>query len=234
MATNRKRSKRYAKAAELVDRTKTYSMEDAVGILKKFPSPKFDPTVTISFHMGIDPRKSDQMVRGSVSLPHGTGKDIKVIVFAGGDAAKAAETAGANEVGLADLIKKVQDGYTDFDVAIATPDAMTEVRKIARVLGPRGLMPNPKTGTVTDDVAAAIDKVKAGSINYKVDKNGVIAAGVGKASFDEAKLVENATALLDSVVKAKPASAKGNYIQSLTIASCMNPGIKLEASLFAL
>lgn len=234
MATNRKRSKRYAKAAELVDRTKTYSMEDAVGILKKFPAPKFDPTVTISFHMGIDPRKSDQMVRGSVSLPHGTGKDIKVIVFAGGDAAKAAETAGANEVGLADLIKKVQDGYTDFDVAIATPDAMTEVRKIARVLGPRGLMPNPKTGTVTDDVAAAIDKVKAGSINYKVDKNGVIAAGVGKASFDEAKLVENATALLDSVVKAKPASAKGNYIQSLTIASCMNPGIKLEASLFAL
>lgn len=234
MATNRKRSKRYAKAAELVDRTKTYSMEDAVGILKKFPAPKFDPTVTLSFHMGIDPRKSDQMVRGSVSLPHGTGKDIKVIVFAGGDAAKAAEAAGANEVGLADLIKKVQDGYTDFDVAIATPDAMTEVRKIARVLGPRGLMPNPKTGTVTDDVAAAIDKVKAGSINYKVDKNGVIAAGVGKASFDEAKLVENATALLDSVVKAKPASAKGNYIQSVTIASCMNPGIKLEASLFAL
>ena len=234
MATNRKRSKRYTKAAELVDRTKTYGMEEAVGTLQKFPAPKFDPTVTLSFNMGIDPRKSDQMVRGSVSLPHGTGKDIKVIVFAGGDAAKAAEAAGANEVGLADLIKKVQDGYTDFDVAISTPDAMTEVRKIARVLGPRGLMPNPKTGTVTDDVAAAIDKVKAGSINYKVDKNGVIAAGVGKASFDEAKLVENATALLDAVVKAKPASAKGNYIQSVTIASCMNPGIKLEPSLYAL
>ncbi len=159
---------------------------------------------------------------------------MKVIVFATGDAAKAAEAAGATEVGLADLIKKVQDGYTDFDVAIATPDAMTEVRKIARVLGPRGLMPNPKTGTVTDDVAAAIDKVKAGSINYKVDKNGVIAAGVGKASFDQAKLIENATALLDAVVKAKPASAKGNYIQTVTIASCMNPGIRLEASLFAL
>jgi len=234
MATNRKRSKRYQEAAELVDRTKTYSMEEAVETLKKFPAPKFDPTVTLSFNMGIDPRKSDQMVRGSVSLPHGTGKDIKVIVFAAGDAAKAAEAAGAAEVGLADLIKKVLDGYTDFDVAIATPDAMTEVRKIARVLGPRGLMPNPKTGTVTDDVAAAIDKVKAGSINYKVDKNGVIAAGVGKASFDQAKLVENATALLDAVVKAKPASAKGNYIQTVTIASCMNPGIKLEASLFAL
>lgn len=209
-------------------------MEDAVGTLKKFPAPKFDPTVTLSFNMGIDPRKSDQMVRGSVSLPHGTGKDIKVIVFATGDAAKAAEAAGANDVGLEDLIKKVQGGYTDFDVAIATPDAMTEVRKIARVLGPRGLMPNPKTGTVTDDVAAAIDKVKAGSINYKVDKNGVIAAGVGKASFDEAKLIENATALLDAVVKAKPASAKGNYIQTVTIASCMNPGIKLEPSLYAL
>jgi large subunit ribosomal protein L1 len=234
MATNRKRSKRYQKAAELVDRTKTYGMEEAVETLKKFPAPKFDPTVTLSFNMGIDPRKSDQMVRGSVSLPHGTGKDVKVIVFATGDAAKAAEAAGAIEVGLADLIKKVQDGYTDFDVAIATPDAMTEVRKIARVLGPRGLMPNPKTGTVTDDVVAAIDKVKAGSINYKVDKNGVIAAGVGKASFDQAKLIENATALLDAVVKAKPASAKGNYIQTVTIASCMNPGIKLEASLFAL
>ena len=229
-----KRSKRYQKAAELVDSTKTYSIDEAVGTLKKFPAPKFDPTVTLSFNMGIDPRKSDQMVRGSVALPHGTGKDVKVIVFAGGDAAKAAEEAGANEVGLADLIKKVLDGYTDFDVAIATPDAMSDVRKIARVLGPRGLMPNPKTGTVTDDVAAAINKVKAGSINYKVDKNGVIAAGIGKASFDEAKIVENAKALLESVVKAKPASAKGNYIQTVTIASCMNPGIKLEASLFAI
>jgi len=229
-----KRSKRYQKAAELVDSTKTYSIDDAVGTLKKFPAPKFDPTVTLSFNMGIDPRKSDQMVRGSVSLPHGTGKDVKVIVFAGGDAAKAAEAAGANEVGLAELIKKVQDGYTDFDVAIATPDAMADVRKIARVLGPRGLMPNPKTGTVTDDVEAAINKVKAGSINYKVDKNGVIAAGIGKASFDDAKIIENAKALLESVVKAKPASAKGNYIQTVTIASCMNPGIKLEASLFAI
>ena len=184
--------------------------------------------------MGIDPRKSDQMVRGSVSLPHGTGKDVKVIVFAAGDAAKAATDAGANEVGLEDLIKKVQGGYTDFDVAIATPDAMAEVRKIARVLGPRGLMPNPKTGTVTDDVPAAIDKVKAGSINYKVDKNGVIAAGIGKASFDQAKIVENAQALIESVVKSKPASAKGNFIQGITIASCMNPGIKLESSLFAI
>ncbi len=234
MATTSKRSKRYQKAAELVDSTKSYSMDEAVGILKKFPAPKFDSTVTLSFHMGIDPRKSDQLVRGSVSLPHGTGKDVKVIVFATGDAAKAAEAAGVAEVGLEELIKKVQGGFTDFDVAIATPDAMTEVRKIARVLGPRGLMPNPKTGTVTDDVAGAIEKVKAGSINYKVDKNGVIAAGVGKASFDAPKIAENAKALIDAVVKAKPASAKGNYIQAVTIASCMNPGIKLEASIFAI
>jgi large subunit ribosomal protein L1 len=234
MAHVKKRSKRYRKAAELVDRTKTYSIAEAVGTLKKFPAPKFDPTVTLSFNMGIDPRKSDQMVRGSVSLPHGTGKDIKVVVFAVGEAAKAATAAGADEVGLDDLIKKIQGGYTDFDVAISTPDAMTEVRKIARVLGPRGLMPNPKTGTVTDDVAAAIERVKAGSINYKVDKNGVIAAGIGKASFDDAKIIENAKAVVDAVVKAKPASAKGNYIQTVTIASSMNPGIKLEPSVYAL
>ncbi len=234
MAHVKKRSKRYRKAAELVDRTKTYSIAEAVATLKKFPAPKFDPTVTLSFNMGLDPRKSDQMVRGSVSLPHGTGKDIKVIVFAVGEAAKAALAAGADEVGLDDLIKKIQGGYTNFDVAISTPDAMTEVRKIARVLGPRGLMPNPKTGTVTDDVAGAIERVKAGSINYKVDKNGVIAAGIGKVSFDDIKILENAKSVVEAVVKAKPASAKGNYIQTVTISSSMNPGIKLEASVYAL
>ena len=229
-----KHSKRYNKAAELVDSTKTYALEEAVGTLKKFPAPKFDPTVTLSFNLGVDPRKSDQMVRGSVALPHGTGKNVKVVVFATGDAAKAATDAGADEVGMADLIKKVLDGYTDFDAAIATPDAMTEVRKIARVLGPRGLMPNPKTGTVTDDTAKAVNAVKAGRIDYKLDKNGTIAAAIGKSSFDDAKLIENAKSLLESVVKAKPASAKGNYIETVTIASCMNPGIKLEQSLFAI
>ncbi len=230
----KKRSKRYQKAAELVENEKQYGLDDAIGIIKKFPAPKFDPTVTLSFKLGVDPRKSDQMIRGSVSLPHGTGKNVRVVVFASGDAAKAAEAAGADEVGMADLIKKVQGGFTDFDAAIATPDAMLEVRKIARVLGPRGLMPNPKTGTVTEDTAAAIKAVKAGKIDYKLDKNGNIAAAVGKASFTEEQLKENATSLIESVVKAKPASAKGNYIQNVTLASSMNPGVALESSLYAI
>lgn len=225
-----KRSKRYEKAAELVDRTKAYSLEEAVETLKKFPEIKFDPTVTVSFSLGVDPRKSDQMVRGSVALPHGTGKSVKVVVFATGDAAKAAEAAGADRVGMEDLIKDVQGGFTDFDAAIATPDAMAEVRKIARVLGPRGLMPNPKTGTVTDDTAKAVNDVKAGRIDYKVDKSGNIAAAVGKVSFDQAKLMENAQSFVDSVVKAKPASAKGNYLQSITLTAAMSPGVKLDIS----
>jgi len=227
-----KRSKRYQQAAELVEEDKQYGLEDAVGIIKKFPAPKFDPTVTLSFKLGVDARKSEQMVRGSVALPHGTGKQVKVVVFATGDAAKAAEDAGADEVGMEDLIKKVQDGYTDFDAAIATPDAMLEVRKIARVLGPRGLMPNPKTGTVTEDTAAAINAVKAGRIDYKLDKNGNIAAAVGKASFSEEKLTANSTALIESVIKAKPPTAKGNYIQNVTITASMCPGVALESSLY--
>jgi len=225
MAT--KRSKRYNKAAELVDAENAYSLTDAVDILKKFPAPKFDPTVTVSFNLGIDPRKSDQMVRGSVSLPHGTGKNVRVIVFATGDAAKAAEAAGADKVGMEDLIKEVLGGWTDFDVAIATPDAMTEVRKIARVLGPRGLMPNPKTGTVTDDTAAAVDASKAGKVDYKVDKSGNIAAAIGKASFDAAKIVENAEALIESISKSKPASAKGAFVKTITLAASMCPGVSV-------
>jgi large subunit ribosomal protein L1 len=232
--TMSKKSKRYQKAAELVDSDKQYGLADAVGILKKFPAPKFDPTVTLSFKLGVDPRKSDQMVRGSVSLPHGTGKDVRVLVFAAGDAAKAAEAAGADEVGMAELIKKVQDGYTDFDVAIATPDAMLEVRKIARVLGPRGLMPNPKTGTVTDDTAKAVKASKAGKIDYKLDKNGNVSAAIGKGSFEDQKIIENAEALIESLVKAKPPGAKGNYIQNVTIAASMNPGVALEASIYSI
>ena len=219
-----KRSKRYEKAAALVEEGKGYSLEDAVALLKKFPAPKFDATVTLSAHLGVDPRKSDQMVRGSVALPHGTGKKVKVIVFATGDAAKAATEAGADEVGFEELIKKVQGGYTDFDAA------MTEVRKIARVLGPRGLMPNPKTGTVTDDTATAVNAVKAGRIDYKIDKSSNIAAACGKASFSEAQLLENLGSLVDSIVKAKPASAKGNYIQSFTLTASMLPGISLDIS----
>jgi len=230
MAKNR--SKRYVKAAALVEAGKSYSLNDAVSTVKKFPAPKFDATVTLSFRLGVDPRKSDQMVRGSVSLPHGTGKNVRVAVFAQGSAAEAANAAGAEHVGFEDLIAKVQGGFTDFDVAIATPDAMTEVRKIARVLGPRGLMPNPKTGTVTDDVAKAIKEVKAGRIDYKLDKNGNVSGAVGKASFSPDQLVENAQAFVDSVVRAKPASAKGNYIQNVTLAATMLPGVPLEQGVY--
>ena len=226
------RSKRYEKAAALVPAGKSYGLEEAVGTVKKFPAPKFDPTVTVSFHLGVDPRKSDQMVRGSCPLPHGSGKNVRVAVFAAGAAAEAAEAAGAEFVGFEELIKKVQGGFTDFDVAIATPDAMTEVRKIARILGPRGLMPNPKTGTVTDDTAKAIREVKAGRIDYKLDKNGNISGAVGKASFTEQALVENARAFIESVVRAKPPSAKGNFVRSVTVAASMCPGLPLESGVY--
>ncbi len=228
----KKRSKRYRKAAELVEEGKGYSLPDAISTLKKFPAPKFTPTVSLAFHLGVDPRKSDQMVRGSVALPHGTGKNVRVVVFAQGAAAEAATAAGAEHVGYEDLIKKVREGFTDFDSAIATPDAMAEVRKIARVLGPRGLMPNPKTGTVTDDTAKAVQDVKAGRVDYKLDKNGNIAAAIGKADFEPAQLEENARAFLDSVVRSKPASAKGNFIQSVTLAASMLPGVPLEAATY--
>ena len=225
-----KHSKRYAEAAKLVDSTKTYAVQDAVELMKSFPAPKFDPTVTVSFHLTVDPRKSDQMVRGSVALPHGTGKNVRVIVFAQGEAAQAALEAGAEKVGLEDLIKEVQGGFLDFDSAIATPDAMAQVRKIARVLGPRGLMPNPKTGTVTDDTAKAVREVKAGRVDFKVDKNANISAAVGKLSFDSDKLVENVRAFIGSVVKARPSGAKGAYIAAATISCSMNPGITLAAT----
>ncbi len=230
---SKNRSKRYLKAVEQVGSDKSYSLTEAIVTLKKLPAPKFTPTVTLSFRLGVDPRKSDQMVRGSVSLPHGTGKEVRVIVFAQGAAAEAAKAAGADLVGYEDLIKRISEGFVDFDSAIATPDAMAEVRKIARVLGPRGLMPNPKTGTVTDDVAKAIKEVKAGRIDYKLDKNGNVSGAIGKASFDDKQLEENARAFLDSVVRSKPPSAKGNFVQAVTIAASMLPGIQLEASAYA-
>ncbi len=226
------RSKRYRKAAALIEADKGYSLDAAIDIVKKFPVPKFDPTVTISFRLGVDPRKSDQMVRGSVSLPHGTGRTVRVAVFAQGQAAEAAIAAGAEHVGFEDLIKKIQGGFTDFDSAIATPEAMTEVRKIARILGPRGLMPNPRTGTVTEDTAKAVKEVKAGRIDFKLDKNANIAGGIGKASFPEDKLRENARAFIDAVVRAKPAAAKGNYLRGATLAATMLPGIPLENAVF--
>mgnify|MGYP000712425261 FL=1 len=228
-----KRSKRYQEAAKLVTPNKNYSITEAVETMKSFPAPKFDPTVTVSFHLTVDPRKSDQMVRGSVSLPNGTGKNVRVLVFAQGDAAKAAQEAGAEFVGFEDLIKKVQEGFVDFDTAIATPDAMTEVRKVARVLGPRGLMPNPKTGTVTDDTAKAVKEVKAGRVDYKVDKNANISAAVGKLSFSNEGITENIVALIDSVVKARPASAKGAYIESVTVSCAMCPGLPVDPASIA-
>ena len=228
-----KRSKRYQEAAKLVTPNKNYSITEAVETMKSFPAPKFDPTVTVSFHLTVDPRKSDQMVRGSVSLPNGTGKNVRVLVFAQGDAAKAAQEAGAEFVGFEDLIKKVQEGLVDFDTAIATPDAMTEVRKVARVLGPRGLMPNPKTGTVTDDTAKAVKEVKAGRVDDKVDKKANISAAVGKLSFSNEGITENIVALIDSVVKARPASAKGAYIESVTVSCAMCPGLPVDTASIA-
>ena len=226
------RSKRYKKAVALVQAGKSYSLTDAISTVKEFPAPKFTPTVTLSFHLGVDPRKSDQMVRGSVSLPHGTGRNVRVVVFAQGAAAEAAIAAGAEHVGYEDLIKRVQEGFTDFDSAIATPDAMAEVRKIARVLGPRGLMPNPKTGTVTDDTAKAVREVKAGRVEFKLDKNANIAVPVGKFSFEVQKLVENGTAVIDAVIKARPATAKGRFVDNITLSATMTPGVTVDASQF--
>lgn len=217
----------------MIEAEATFTLADAVAKLKSLPAPKFDPSVTLSFSLGVDPRKSDQMIRGSVSLPHGTGKNVRVIVFATGDAAKAATDAGAEKVGLDDLIKEVQDGFLDFDAAIATPDAMAQVRKIARVLGPRGLMPNPKTGTVTDDTAKAVNEVKAGRVDYKVDKSGNVAAAIGKASFSNEQISDNAKALIESIVKAKPSSAKGIYVKKAILTASMCPGISLDQSVYS-
>jgi large subunit ribosomal protein L1 len=228
MATNR--SKRYRAASEQLDRKKNYNLNDAVATLKKFPPTKFDQTVTVSFRLGVDPKQSDQMVRGTCPLPHGSGKNVRVLVFAEGAAAKAAQEAGAEYVGFKDLIQKVQEGFQDFDVAVATPTAMAEVRKLGKVLGPRGLMPNPKTGTVTDDTAKAVTEVKAGRVEFKLDKNGNVAVPVGKFSFDEQKLVENGTAVIDAVVKARPATAKGRFLEAMTLSATMSPGIPVDPS----
>jgi large subunit ribosomal protein L1 len=228
MAINR--SKRYRAAAEQVDRRKPYNLPDAVATLKKFPPTKFDQTVTVSFRLGVDPKQSDQMVRGTCPLPHGSGKQVRVLVFAEGSAAKAAKEAGAEYVGFKDVIEKCQQGFQDFDVAVATPAAMAEVRKLGKVLGPRGLMPNPKTGTVTDDVAKAVQEVKAGRVEFKLDKNGNVAVPVGKFSFEEKALVENGNAVIEAVVRARPATAKGRYVEGITLSATMSPGIHLDPS----
>lgn len=227
----KKRSKRYREALKLITPLKLYPLQEAVAAVKKMPAAKFDQTVTISFRLGVDPRQSDQMVRGTCALPHGSGKHVRVAVFAEGDAAAAAQAAGAEFVGFADLIKRVRDeGFTAFDVCVATPAAMAEVRKLGKVLGPRGLMPNPKTGTVTDDTASAVREVKAGRVDFKVDRSGNVAVAVGKVSFAEGQLIENSMAVIDAVQGAKPASAKGIYLQNVTLAATMTPGVRVDTA----
>ncbi|MGN6553736.1 MAG: 50S ribosomal protein L1 [Verrucomicrobiota bacterium] len=227
-------SKRFKKALELVDKNKNYPLKSAVEVLIKFPKAKFNETIDLAFRLGVDPKQSDQMVRGTVPLPHGSGKTVRVLVFAkSGPAADAATAAGAEHVGFDDMIKKCQDGWSDFDVAIATPEAMAEVRKLGKVLGPRGLMPNPKTGTVTEDTARAVKEVKAGRVEFKVDKAGNIHVPVGKLSFSPTQIEENARAVIDAVSKAKPSSVKGAYIHTCTLSATMSPPVALDLREFA-
>ena len=222
-------SKRFKKALEVVDAKKAYALKDAVGVLIKFPKAKFNETIDLAFRLGVDPKQSDQMVRGTVPLPHGSGKTVRVLVFArSGAAADSAKAAGAENVGFEDMIAKCVGGWTDFDVAIATPDAMIEVRKLGKVLGPRGLMPNPKTGTVTEDTAKAVKEVKAGRVEFKTDKAGNVHVIVGKASFKPEQLEENARAVIEAVAKARPTSVKGDYISSCTLSATMSPPVRVD------
>lgn len=223
-----KTSKAYKAAAEKIDSTRLYHPADAVKLVKETSSTKFDATVDVAVRLGVDPRKADQLVRGTVSLPHGTGKDVRVVVFAEGPNATAAEEAGADVVGTEELIEKITGGWTDFDAAIATPDQMAKVGRVARVLGPRGLMPNPKTGTVTTDVAKAVSEIKGGKISFRVDKAANLHAILGKASFDADKLAENYGALIEELQRLKPASSKGRYIRKVTFTSTTGPGVQVD------
>jgi large subunit ribosomal protein L1 len=223
-----KRSKAYRAAAEKIDRDALYSPLQAVRLAKDTSTTKYDATVEVAMRLGVDPRKADQMVRGTVNLPHGTGKTARVIVFATGERAAEAEAAGADRVGSDDLIAEIQGGFLDFDAAVATPDQMGKVGKIARILGPRGLMPNPKTGTVTADVTKAVSDIKGGKVNFRVDKQANLHLVIGKVSFDEGKLVENYGAALDEISRAKPASSKGTYLKKVAVSTTMGPGIPVD------
>ncbi|MFO7173768.1 MAG: 50S ribosomal protein L1 [Bacillota bacterium] len=223
-----KRGKKYIEAAKLVDRSRLYDPYEAMELVKKTAPAKFDETVDVAVRLGVDVRHADQQIRGAVVLPHGTGKTARVLVFAKGEKAKEAEAAGADYVGAEEYITKIQEGWLDFDVAVATPDMMPLVGRLGRILGPRGLMPNPKTGTVTFDVANAVREIKAGKIEYRTDKAGIVHAPIGKVSFETEKLVENFRALMDAIVRAKPAAAKGQYLRSITVSSTMGPGIKIN------
>jgi large subunit ribosomal protein L1 len=225
-----KRSKNYRKAAELVDRTRLYPPAEAVALAKQTSGVKFDATVEVALRLGVDPRKADQMVRGTVNLPHGTGKTVRVIVFAAGEKAEEAVNAGADAVGSDDLVARIQEGWLDFDAAIATPDQMAKIGRIARILGPRGLMPNPKTGTVTMDVAKAVTDIKGGKISFRIDKHANLHVVIGKTSFSEEQLIENYAAVIDEVLRLKPAAAKGRYLKKATVTTTMGPGIPVDPS----
>ena len=222
-------SKRYDAAAAKVDAAKPYTVEEAIVALKAMPAAKFDESVDLSFRLGVDPKHADQMVRGAVVLPHGIGKNVRVAVFAKGEKEREAREAGADVVGAEDLVERVQGGFMEFDTTIATPDLMGQVGRLGKVLGPRGLMPNPKLGTVTFDVARAVREAKAGKVEFRVDKAGNIHVPVGKRSFSADRLAANAMALIEAIVRAKPAAAKGTYLRSLTLSSTMSPGVKIDA-----
>jgi large subunit ribosomal protein L1 len=225
-----KRSKAYRKADELIE-ARLYSPAEAVALARKTSTTKFDPTVEVALRLGVDPRKADQMVRGTVNLPHGTGKTARVLVFATGDRAEEAKAAGADYVGADDLIERIQGGFLDFDAVVATPDLMGKVGRLGRVLGPRGLMPNPKTGTVTADVGRAVTDIKGGKIEFRVDRHGNLHFVIGKASFPDRALVENYAAAIDEVVRLKPAAAKGRYLRKVTFTTTMGPGVPVDPSI---
>ena len=220
--------KKYEEAAKLIDRNKRYSVDEACALVGKTAKKKFDETVDVAIRLGVDPKHADQMVRGAVVLPHGLGKTVRVAVFAKGDKAREAQEAGADTVGEADLAAKVQEGWMEFDVAIATPDMMGVVGRLGKILGPRGLMPNPKVGTVTFDIGRAVREVKAGKVEFRVEKAGIVHVAIGKRSFGAERLLENAQALLTSLLRAKPAAAKGHYMQSVAVSTTMGPGIRID------
>lgn len=225
-----KRGKKYREAAQLIDQEQQYNAEEAIELAKKTSIVNFDATVEVAFRLGIDPRKNDQQIRGAIVLPNGTGKSQRVLVFAKGEKAQEAEAAGADYVGEEDLVNRVQQGWFDFDAVVATPDMMAQVGKLGRTLGPKGLMPNPKTGTVTMDVTKAVEEIKAGKVEYRVDKSGNIHAPIGKVSFDTASLVENFNTVADTLQKAKPAAAKGTYMRGVAVTTSMGPGVKVSTS----
>lgn len=223
-----KHGKKYTEASKLVEAEKLYTPEEALALLKKLSYVKFDPTVELHMKLGVDPRHADQMVRGTATLPAGSGKEIKVLVFAQGERASEAQQAGADFVGLDDMVKQINDGWLGFDVAIATPDVMSKVVSLGRRLGPRGLMPNPKTGTVTFEVAKAVREVKAGRVEFRVDKTSLLHVPIGKLSFSEEQLMQNLAATIDAIVRAKPTGAKGQYVRSVTLCSTMSPSVRLD------